>query len=212
MNLLHSNDRPGEYPPSWYAETANPTERFAPLQGETRADVCVIGAGYTGLSAALHLAEAGRDVVLVEAHRVGFGASGRNGGQLGSAQRMDQEDLEKLVGVDDAAKLWDLAEDAKRLVKELIARHEIDCDLKPGVATLGFDAGEMRDLHAHAGHLRDRYGYEHIELLDRETARAVCPSPAYHGGYLDRDAAHLHPLNYALGLARAAAAAGVRIH
>jgi len=211
MNLLYANDRKAEYPASWYAATANPMERFPALSGDVKADVCVVGGGYTGLSAALHLAEAGFDVVLVEAHRVGFGASGRNGGQLGSAQRMDQEDLERLVGDDDAAKLWDLAEDAKALVKSLIASHQIDCDLKPGVAGLALSKSEQAELHAHAAHLSDRYGYDQIELLDEVAGQALCPSPAYKGGYLDMGAAHLHPLNYALGLAQAASKAGVRI-
>ncbi|GGH22300.1 gamma-glutamylputrescine oxidase [Cribrihabitans marinus] len=211
MNLLFSNDRRGTFPDSWYAATANPIDRFDALRGETRADVCVVGGGYTGLSAALHLAEAGFDVALVEAHRVGFGASGRNGGQLGSAQRMGQEELERLVGDEDAAKLWTLAEEAKALVKDLIARHDIDCDLKPGIAVLGFSDAERRELHAHAGHLAERYGYDQADLLDEEAGHAICPSPAYKGGVLDRGAAHLHPLNFALGLARAAVKAGVRI-
>ncbi len=212
MNLLYSNDRNAEYPPSWYAATAHVMERFAPLRGETRADVCVVGAGYTGLSTALHLAEAGMDVVLIEAHRVGFGASGRNGGQLGSGQRMDQGGLEKLMGGAEAAKLWTLAEDAKALVKGLIARHGIDCDLRPGVADTGSSPAQVCDLHAHAAHLQDRYGYDQIEVLDKDACHALCPSPDYVGGYLDWGAAHLHPLNYALGLARAARAAGVRIY
>lgn len=211
MNLLYSNDRKGEYPASWYAATANPTERFPVLAEDITADVCVVGGGYTGLSAALHLAEAGFDVVLLEAHRVGFGASGRNGGQLGSAQRMDQEDLERLVGDPDAAKLWDLAEDAKDLVKSLIAKHQIACDLQPGVAVLGLSASERKELHDHAGHLSDRYHYDQIKLLDEDEGHKLCPSPAYKGGYLDMGAAHLHPLNFALGLAQAAAKAGVRI-
>ncbi|WP_170764244.1 NAD(P)/FAD-dependent oxidoreductase [Ruegeria lacuscaerulensis] len=211
MNLLYSNDRKAEHPASWYAATANPIDRFPALTGDAKADVCIVGGGYTGLSAALHLAEAGFDVVLLEAHRVGFGASGRNGGQLGSAQRMDQEDLERLVGDEDAAKLWDLAEDAKDLVKSLIAKHQIDCDLKPGIATLGLSVGEQKELHEHAGHLSDRYGYDQIELLDADAGHALCPSPTYKGGYLDMSAAHLHPLNYALGLAQAAVKAGVRI-
>jgi gamma-glutamylputrescine oxidase len=212
MNLLYANDRNGEYPASWYAATAHPARRHDPLRGETRADVCVVGGGYTGLSAALHLAEAGMDVVLVEAHRVGFGASGRNGGQLGSGQRVDQAGLEKLVGQSDAAKLWALAEEAKDLVKGLIKHHNIECDLRPGVVETGSSPAQVRDLHAHAGHLRDRYGYDQIELLDAPACHALCPSPAYMGGYLDRGAAHLHPLNYALGLASAAIAAGVRIY
>ncbi|WP_170560812.1 NAD(P)/FAD-dependent oxidoreductase [Ruegeria atlantica] len=211
MNLLYSNDRKAEYPASWYAATANPIDRFPALTSDGKADVCIVGGGYTGLSAALHLAEAGFDVVLLEAHRVGFGASGRNGGQLGSAQRMDQEDLERLVGNDDAAKLWDLAEDAKDLVKSLIAKHQIDCDLKPGVAVLGLSSGEQQELHDHAEHLSDRYNYDQIEVLNEDAGHALCPSPTYRGGYLDMGAAHLHPLNFALGLAQAAANAGVRI-
>jgi len=212
MNLLFSNDRRGEYPQSWYAATANTLPPFHKLRGEVRADVCIVGAGYTGLSAALHLAERGFDVVLLEAHRVGFGASGRNGGQLGSGQRMDQDGLEKLVGHEDATKLWELAEDAKALAKSLIGRHKIDCDLKPGVAHMCFTQKEVDEEHAYADHLANRYGYTAVEKLDQDAAQTLCPSPRYKGGTLDMTAAHLHPLNYALGLARAAQAAGVRIY
>jgi gamma-glutamylputrescine oxidase len=211
MDLLFANDTQGAYPPSWYAATATPLDAFAPLEGETRADVCVVGAGYTGLSAALHLAEAGLDTVLVDAHRVGFGASGRNGGQLGSGQRATQDNLERSLGPETARRLWEMGEEAKALVKGLIARHGIDCHLKPGVAWTGFSAREMRELHEYAGFLEDRYGYGEIEMLDRDAFAAICPSPRYHGGILDMGAAHLHPLNFALGLARAAQAAGTRI-
>ena len=212
MNLLFANDRQGQYPASWYAATAEPLPPFDPLRGQVKADVCVVGAGYTGLSAALHLAEQGLDVALVEAHRVGFGASGRNGGQLGSGQRMDQTGLEKLLGPDDAGKLWDLAEDAKTLVKSLIDRHKIDCHLKPGIAHMCLSPREVAEEHAYADHLADRYGYTALEKLDRDTAQALCPSPKYVGGTLDMTAAHLHPLAYALGLARAARDAGVKIY
>ncbi|KEJ89974.1 NAD(P)/FAD-dependent oxidoreductase [Sulfitobacter donghicola] len=212
MNLLYANDKRGAYPPSWYAATATPLEPFAPLKGAQKADVCVIGAGYTGLSAALHLAQAGRDVVLLDAQRVGFGASGRNGGQLGSGQRTEQDALERMVGDPEAKKLWDLAEDAKDLVKSLIADHNIECHLKPGVAWTGSSDAEVKHLHDYANHLSGKYGYSQIETLDRAALQSVCPSPDYRGGFLDRGAAHLHPLNYALGLAKAAKAAGVRIH
>jgi gamma-glutamylputrescine oxidase len=212
MNLLFANDRHGEYPPSWYAATATPMARFAPLKGAHRADVCVVGAGYTGLSAALYLAQAGRSVVLLDAQRVGFGASGRNGGQLGSGQRVEQDALEALLGDARAAQLWELAEEAKALVKSLIADHDIECHLKPGVAWTGSSAAQVRGLHRYAEHLSHKYQYTRIETLDHAGLKSVCPSPDYLGGILDMGAAHLHPLNYALGLARACIAAGVRIH
>ena len=212
MNLLFSNDKRGEYPQSWYAATATPLKPFAPMQGENRADVCIIGAGYTGLSAALHLAEMGADVVLLDAHRVGFGASGRNGGQLGSGQRQDQITLEKMVGDDAARYLWDLGEDAKDLVRGLIAKYDIDCYLKDGIAWAASRPADVADLHDYAAHLNTRYGYDQIKPLDKDAFHALCPSPDYVGGTLDMGAAHLHPLRLALGLAEASAKAGVRIH
>lgn len=211
MDLLYSNDRKGAYPQSWYAATANDAPDRPSLKGEVRADVCVVGGGFTGLSAALHLAEKGVDVVLVEAHRVGFGASGRNGGQLGSGQRQDQEALIRMVGRDAARQMWQLGEEAKQVVRGLIDAHGIDCDYRPGVAWTGFSDKETRELHGYADLLEREYGYDQIERLDAEACQALCPSPAYKGGMLDMGAGHLHPLNFALGLARAAEAAGVRI-
>ncbi|MFY0681331.1 MAG: FAD-binding oxidoreductase [Thalassovita sp.] len=212
MNLLYSNDQKGAYPPSWYAATATSFPAQPPLKGDERTDVCVIGAGYTGLSAALHLAEAGLRVTVLEAHRVGFGASGRNGGQLGSGQRQDQKVLEQMMGTQTARQLWAMGEDAKDLVRSLIARFEIDCDLKPGIAWTGFDASEMEDLHRYSAHMQQHYGYDQISALDAEGFHTLCPSPRYHGGVLDRGAAHLHPLNFALGLARAAQGLGARLY
>lgn len=211
MNLLYANDRLGQYPESWYAATATPLDRFPTLKGAVKADVCIVGGGYTGLSAALHLAESGRDVVLIDAQRVGFGASGRNGGQLGSGQRVEQDSLEKMLGADHAKRLWQMGEEAKYLVKSLIAKHNIDCHLKPGIAWTASNDGDLRHLHDYAELLQTRYGYTQIETLDHAALQSVCPSPDYVGGLLDMGSAHLHPLNYVLGLARAAAKAGVRI-
>ena len=120
----------------------------------------VIGGGFQGLSAALHLAEAGTDVVLLEAKEPGFGASGRNGGQLGSGQRVDQLSLEAMIGREDARKYWDLGEEAKDLVRDLIARHGIDCHLRDGVAWCGSRPGEVAHLHEYADHMAEHYGYE----------------------------------------------------
>jgi len=212
LNLLYANDAPGQYPDSWYAATARPLAPFDTLDGDRHADVCIIGGGYTGLTAALTLAEAGVDVVLLEAHRVGFGASGRNGGQLGSGQRQDQEVLEKMMGRDAARVLWQMGEDAKALVRDLINRHGIDCDLKPGVMCTASTAKDVQDLHDYADLLITQYGYDQIDSLDADACHVICPSPDYKGGYLDHGAAHLHPLNYALGLARAASSAGAQIY
>lgn len=211
MNLLFSNDRRGELPESWYAATGGAAPQYPVLRGEQRADVCVVGGGYTGLSAALHLAQAGRNVVLVEAHRLGFGASGRNGGQLGSGQRVEQPALEALVGRSDARKLWEMGEEAKALVRGLVAQHDIECHLRDGVAWCGSARSDVDSLHRYAAHMGEAYGYE-IEALDREAFHALCPSPDYRGGVLDMGAAHLHPLRLARGLGRAAAAAGARLH
>ena len=211
MNLLDANDQSGQYPQSWYAATTDALAPFPALTGKIQADVCVIGAGFTGLSAALHLAEAGRDVILIDAQRVGFGASGRNGGQLGSGQRVEQPYLEKMVGQADAQKLWHLARDAKTLVKDLIKRHNINCYLRPGVAWTASNAQDVQELHAYADHMGEKYDYE-VQKLDKVAMQALCPSPDYHGGVMDWDAAHLHPLRLAIGLAQAAKSAGVRIY
>lgn len=184
-----------------------------PLDGRAEAHVVIVGGGYTGLSAALHAAQKGLSVVLLEAHRMGFGASGRNGGQVGSGQRQDQIWIEKAVGRDNARRLWDMAEDAKALVHDLTKAHAMEgVGWRPGVAHACWSDAEVRDLHLYAGKLRRDYGYDQLEPLDRDGIRALIGSEAYKGGEIDRGAAHLHPLNYAIGLAKAAAAAGAQLH
>ena len=211
MNLLHANDKAGEYPASYYAATATPLAPFPMLKGQVRADVCVIGGGYTGLSAALHLAERGMSVVLLEAHRVGFGASGRNGGQVASGQRRDQDELERMAGQDTARKLWDMAQDANALVRGLIDKHAMPVTYRPGIAHACWTDAEVGHAHDYAAKMSRDYGYDKIEPLDRAGIQGLIGSPVYKGGDLDHGAGHIHPLNYAIGLAQAAAKAGVRI-
>jgi len=211
MNLLFANDRRGEYPQSYYAASAAPIDRFPALEGEARADVCIVGAGFTGLSAALHLAQAGLSVIVLEAHRVGFGASGRNGGQVGSGQRIDQDALERTFGLDTARRLWDFGEESKALVRDLIAAHDMPCTYKPGIAHACWHDSEVHHARAYAEKLARDYGYDKVEPLDADGLRAIIPSAVYKGGDIDRGAGHVHPLNFAIGLARAATTHGARI-
>ncbi len=211
LDLLNINGTPGTYPDSFYRATANPSPEHEALAGDIDCDICIVGAGYTGLSAALHCAQQGLDVVVVEAHRVGWGASGRNGGQLGSGQRQDQADLEESLGKEKARLLWDMAEEAKQLTLSLIETHEIACGFRPGIMHLDHRQRFVAETRAHVRKLQDEYGYEEVRFLDRDEVHSLVASPAYYGGALDTGAGHLHPLNYALGLGAAAARAGVRI-
>lgn len=212
MDLITANDRPGAYPASYYAATATPLPGFPAAAGAMSCDVCVIGGGFTGLSAALHLAERGFDVVLLEAQRVGFGASGRNGGQVGTGQRQDQDTLERWVGKGGARALWDLSLESVALTRDLAARHAPDAGWADGILHAAHKERYVRDMHAYADKMARDYDYPLIQPLGREAMRAILNSPIYYGGDLDRGGGHLHPLRYALGLARACAAAGVRIH
>ena len=200
------------HPPSYYAATANGEAPVTQLAGNEEADVCIVGAGYTGLSAALHLAERGYNVAVLEAERIGWGASGRNGGQLGVGQRKDQRALEETLGKEWAHRLWDLGLESNALVKDLIARHKIDCDLKPGLLHAGWKAVDAEWLKEEVGHFADEYGYTAMRYVPREEIREMVATDRYHGGILEEAGAHLHPLNYALGLARAAREKGVRIY
>jgi gamma-glutamylputrescine oxidase len=181
------------------------------LCGSVDADVCVIGGGFTGVSAALHLAERDFDVVLLEAARIGAGASGRNGGQVHSGQRRSMLALEQDLGAAQAQRLWQLAEDAKATLRQRIERHAIACDLKPGVLTAAHKPRAATDLERGAERLAARYDYPHARYVSRAEMADMLGTRRYFGGLLDRGACHVHPLNYVLGLADAAQGAGVRL-
>jgi len=197
---------------SWYAATATPFANLAALTGDVRADVCVIGAGYTGLGAALELAQRGVSVIVLEGGKVGCAASGRNGGQVHTGHRRDQAWLEKTVGPDDAMALWRLAQDARSHLHTVIADHAIACDLKPGMIHARHRPGGEAEDAAHIEHMARRYGCDALSLIGTQDLAADLGTDVYHGGLIDRDGGHLHALNLALGLARAAMAAGAILH
>ncbi len=202
----------GNHPDSYYAATQNPAPELSSLDGSCRADVAIVGGGYTGLSCALHLAKRGYKVVLLEARKVGWGASGRNGGHLGSGQRKDQITLEKMLGSPSAHRLWELAQDAKSLCRSLIAEYGIECDLKSGAAHPNHKPGYDSQTRAYVEHLRNHYQYDQVEFLERDEMAAIVGSDGYYGGSMDYGAGHLHPLNYVLGLAHAAKQIGAILH
>jgi gamma-glutamylputrescine oxidase len=198
------------YPPSWYAASVESLPSQPVLTGDIDADVCILGAGYVGLSAALELAEAGYRVVVLEAERIGWGASGRNGGQVLAGFGCGESKLVSLVGRDDARKLFDWSGEGIRLIHERRARFGIDCDWRQGHTTVAIKPRQIVELQAWQHELERDYGYSML-WWDREQLRAQLDSPRYLGGLYDANAGHLHPLKYVLGLGRAAVAAGVRI-
>ncbi|MCX2975261.1 FAD-binding oxidoreductase [Halieaceae bacterium IMCC8485] len=197
---------------SWYAASANQQLSFPPLQGEVSADVCIIGGGYTGLSSAIHLRKAGYSVALLEANKIGWGASGRNGGHVGTGQRADQETLEKLVGLDHAKALWQLGLEAVDTVCDLVSEFQIDCELKTGNLHVASKAKEQPWLIEEAEHLQKVYDYQQIRYVDSSELADMTSGQGFHGGVLDEGSRHLHPLNYALGLAKAADTLGAELY
>jgi gamma-glutamylputrescine oxidase len=203
----HAMATPETHAPQGYyaASSAAPVPRPR-LTGDARADVCVIGGGFTGLSAALHLARAGAKVVLVEAQTVGFAASGRNGGQVHSGHRKEQAELETWLGNAHARDLWDLAEESKALIRSLAAELAPDANVKPNLIIAAHDRAALRGLEAEVEHLARFYNYD-ARMIDADETRRMVGAD-YIGAKLDPTGGHLHPLRYARGLARGAQAAG----
>ncbi|WP_298435654.1 FAD-binding oxidoreductase [uncultured Jannaschia sp.] len=208
---LHANGDRGTWPRTFYAEGLDLPAPHPPLKGRVTADLCVVGGGITGLSAALHGARAGMSVVLLEAQRVGWGASGRNGGQVGSGLNWGQEKLEARLGGPRARAVWNLCEDAKALTRRLIATHAPEADWRSGVLSVARGETSLGPMAEAAARMDRDYGTA-LEVLDRDALAARIGTRAYAGGVLDPTAGVVNPLAYALGLARACVAAGVTIH
>lgn len=213
MKLLYANDKAGAHAPSWYADTSDEEKKHRePLKGNNRSDVCVIGAGFTGLSAALTLGTHNVSCVVLDAHRVGWGASGRNGGQLGSGFNMSQIELEKLVGKISARDLWTISEAAKSWIQNTCNQYEIDINYQAGIVYAQHRHRFVKPLHEYCEKLSADYDYPHLEPLDASAIHAHVNNKDYKGGALDHGAAHIHPLKLARGLARAAETEGSLIH
>jgi gamma-glutamylputrescine oxidase len=199
------------YVASYYAASARAAPERAALAGSAVADVCVVGGGIAGCSAALHLAERGFQVVLLEEHRVGWGASGRSGAQAIHGVAAGQGKLERLLGPAGARTVWDVSVEALALMRELIRRYSIDCDWVNGYLLAAVKERHVRELRVELTDLRETYGYPSVRYLEREELRAVLDTDRYRGALYDSNSGHLHPLNYTLGLAAAAESRGAQI-
>ncbi len=202
-----------DYPESYYSASRNlDLKGTDSLAGRERADVCVVGGGLTGCSAALNLAERGYSVRLLEGDRIGWGASGRSGGQIIPGLSTELAQFRKTLGREPVRAIWEMTREAVELVRQRVSDHQIDCDLKWGYVHAAAKPRQMRELEAWVSDLARDFDYHAMQLLDREALGAHVGTSCYVGGAYQRDAGHLHPLNYTLGMARAAQDAGAHLH
>jgi gamma-glutamylputrescine oxidase len=197
---------------SWYQATAGERPVYPALDGSRTCDVAIIGGGYTGLQAAYNLAKAGVSVVLIEACRFGDGASGRNGGQLGTGQRSWPEELEEQIGYERSKALFDLAEGAKRHLLDFATEHQIDIDFMPGQMNVAHKASYERAYRDNAEIAATRYNYPHAQFMDKAETQERLGSKRYFCGVRDTGTGHIHPLKLLIGLARVAANAGAEVY
>ncbi|RVU38278.1 FAD-binding oxidoreductase [Hwanghaeella grinnelliae] len=187
---------------SYYAASANPSPDRPPLEGDITTDILIVGAGYSGLSTGLHLVEKGYKVTIIEAARVGWGASGRNGGQIVNGLNASLQTIKKRYGADTANFVAGLVQEGGEIIRERIKTYDIQCDLKNGNIFAAYTAAHMRELEDRLN-LWAGYGITNQELLDKGQLRAHVNSDAYIGGVIDHSGGHMHPLNLALGEAAA---------
>jgi gamma-glutamylputrescine oxidase len=197
---------------SFYEATIGDRPAYPALNAPATADVVIVGGGFTGLQAAHHLAASGKDVVLIDGARFGDGASGRNGGQLGTGQRAWVEESEADFGRENAKAQFAVAERAKAHLLAFAKAHGIDADYRPGQISAAHKQGYVKDYRDHTRIMADNYGYEGLSFLDKDALAAKLGSSRYHGGTYDAATGHINPLKYVVGLARAASVVGARLH
>lgn len=196
---------------SYYAATAQAAPVGPALAGAVAADVCVVGGGIAGCSTALHLAEKGYRVVLLEGQHIGWGASGRSGGQAIVGFACSQDTLIAAAGIEQARRMWDMSIEGLDLIRERVARHHIDCDLHWGQLHTAVKARQRLELLAAQRYMEERFDYR-VDFMERADVKQLLATTRYCAALYDQRSGHLHPLNYTLGLAAAARAAGVRIY
>ncbi|WP_346031540.1 FAD-binding oxidoreductase [Erythrobacter westpacificensis] len=196
--------------PSYYAGTANDAPARPQLTNEERCDVCVVGAGFTGMSAALELAERGYTVIVVEAERVGWGASGRNGGQLVNGYSRRLREVRKHYGEETERAFAEMALEGQAIIRERVARYDIDCDLRVGNGIVAMHHSQMREIEDRVNEWH-RHGHDAMRLIGEDEVRDYVNSDRYVGGMFDPLGGHMHSLNYVLGEARALEQLGGRI-
>ena len=182
------------------------------MRGDVDCDVCIVGGGIAGCSAALHLAERGYKVVLLEEHCVGWGASGRNGGQVMPGVAAGRAKIARLIGPDAARSVWEVSLEGLTLLRELIARHRIECDWVDGQMYTALKPRHDRELREEVDELHGKYGYTSVRYMGRDEVRSVLDTERYIAAMYDSNSGHLHPLNYTLGLAAASERAGAVIY
>ena len=199
-----------DYPNSYYAATANPAPDIPSLQGDLTVDVCIVGGGFTGIATALELVEKGYKVALLESERIGWGASGRNGGQL-IVGMCEHDKVEALLGPEAGRAVWQMGVDCIDIVRQRVAQYDIDCDLKWGYFDAASKPRHMDSLREAKAEM-EALGYPHpLEWVEQEQLASVVNSDSYIGGLVDRGSGHVHPLNLCLGEAEAAQQAGARL-
>jgi len=196
---------------SYYAASANPSPERPPLKGDITTDILIVGAGYSGLSTGLHLVEKGYTVTMIEAARVGWGASGRNGGQIVNGLNASLQTIKKRYGEDTANFVAGLVQEGGEIIRERVKTYDIRCDLKDGNVFTAYTGAHMRELEDRLN-LWAGYGIRNQEMLDKAQLRAHVNSDVYVGGVIDHSGGHMHPLNLALGEAAAFEKRGGAIH